>query len=37
MGRTLDNALLNLGLKPQFNESTNKLGFTLEDLIGAYL
>lgn len=37
MGRTLDNALLNLGLKNQFNESTNKLGFNLEDLIGTYL
>lgn len=35
MGRTLDNALLNLGLKGAFNESANKLGFNLEDLIGA--
>ena len=34
MGRTLDNALLNLGLKSQFKESTEKLGFNLEDLIG---
>jgi starch phosphorylase len=33
MGRTLDNALLNLGLKSQFEESVHKLGFNLEDLI----
>ncbi|KAH8114838.1 glycosyltransferase family 35 protein [Phellopilus nigrolimitatus] len=33
MGRTLDNALLNLGLKNEFSESANKLGFNLEDLI----
>jgi glycogen phosphorylase len=33
MGRTLDNALLNLGLKEQYNEGTNKLGFNLEDLL----
>ncbi|KAI5120630.1 hypothetical protein M0805_009390 [Coniferiporia weirii] len=33
MGRTLDNALLNLGMKSEFRESTEKLGFNLEDLI----
>ena len=33
MGRTLDNALLNLGLKDPYNEAINKLGFTLEDLL----
>lgn len=33
MGRTLDNALLNLGLKDPYNEVVNKLGFTLEDLL----
>ena len=33
MGRTLDNALLNLGLRDQFSQSTEKLGFNLEDLI----
>lgn len=37
MGRTLDNALLNLGLKSEFNESADKLGFNLEDLIGQCL
>ena len=34
MGRALDNALLNLGLKGEFAESVDKLGFNLEDLIG---
>ena len=34
MGRTLDNALLNLALKPQYADATSKLGFTLEDLLG---
>ena len=34
MGRALDNALLNLGLKDEFKESVDKLGFNLEDLIG---
>ena len=33
MGRTLDNALLNLGLKPQYADGLGKLGFGLEDLI----
>ncbi|KAH9925596.1 glycogen phosphorylase [Epithele typhae] len=33
MGRTLDNALLNLGLKQQYGDGTQKLGFNLEDLI----
>ncbi|KAH9943655.1 glycogen phosphorylase [Amylocystis lapponica] len=33
MGRTLDNALLNLGLKQNYEESLDKLGFTLEDLL----
>ncbi|KAF8601979.1 glycosyltransferase family 35 protein [Ceratobasidium sp. AG-I] len=33
MGRTLDNALLNLGLKDQYRDGVSKLGFNLEDLI----
>ena len=33
MGRALDNALLNLGLKDAYTEGTNKLGFSLEDLL----
>jgi starch phosphorylase len=33
MGRALDNALLNLGLKDQFKEGVDKLGFNLEDLL----
>ena len=33
MGRTFDNALLNLGLKDKYHEGINKLGFNLEDLI----
>ena len=33
MGRTLDNALLNLGLKQQYSEGIDKLGFNLEDII----
>ncbi|KAF8903189.1 glycogen phosphorylase [Mucidula mucida] len=33
MGRTLDNALLNLGLKEQYQEGINKLGFSIEDLL----
>ncbi|KAB5590162.1 Starch phosphorylase [Ceratobasidium theobromae] len=32
MGRTLDNALLNLGLKDKYRDATSKLGFNLEDL-----
>lgn len=33
MGRTFDNALLNLGLKDKYHESIDKLGFNLEDLL----
>ncbi|KAH7912064.1 glycosyltransferase family 35 protein [Hygrophoropsis aurantiaca] len=33
MGRALDNALLNLGLKDQYNVGVEKLGFNLEDLL----
>ncbi|KAF8840645.1 glycosyltransferase family 35 protein [Paxillus ammoniavirescens] len=33
MGRALDNALLNLGLKDQFREGVDQLGFNLEDLL----
>ncbi|KAG8215453.1 glycosyltransferase family 35 protein [Butyriboletus roseoflavus] len=33
MGRALDNALLNLGLKDKFEVGVNKLGFNLEDLL----
>ncbi|KAL0564837.1 Non-essential glycogen phosphorylase [Marasmius crinis-equi] len=33
MGRTLDNAILNLGLKDQYTESMQKLGFNFEDLL----
>jgi len=33
MGRSLDNALLNLGVRPQYKVGTTKLGFNLEDLI----
>ncbi|EJD43559.1 glycosyltransferase family 35 protein [Auricularia subglabra TFB-10046 SS5] len=33
MGRALDNALLNLGVKDKFRSSVHQLGFTLEDLI----
>ena len=33
MGRTLDNALLNLGLKQKYNEGVEKLGFNLEDVL----
>ncbi|KAI6125907.1 glycosyltransferase family 35 protein [Pisolithus croceorrhizus] len=33
MGRTLDNALLNLGLKDQYRETIDRLGFSLEDVI----
>ncbi|TBU29677.1 glycogen phosphorylase [Dichomitus squalens] len=33
MGRTLDNALLNLGLKDKYQDGITKLGFNLEDLI----
>ncbi|KAI0370981.1 glycogen phosphorylase [Pilatotrama ljubarskyi] len=33
MGRTLDNALLNLGLKGKYQDGIDKLGFNLEDLL----
>ncbi|KAL4262671.1 Alpha-1,4 glucan phosphorylase [Pleurotus pulmonarius] len=33
MGRTLDNALLNLDLKSQYKDGINQLGFSLEDLL----
>ena len=33
MGRALDNALLNLGLKDEFRQGVDKLGFNLEDLL----
>ncbi|KAF9555972.1 glycogen phosphorylase [Agrocybe pediades] len=33
MGRTLDNALLNLGLKDQYKDGVKKLGFSIEDIL----
>jgi starch phosphorylase len=33
MGRTFDNALLNLGLKPAYNEGLHLLGYNLSDLL----
>jgi len=33
MGRSLDNALLNLGVRDIYKEGTDKLGFNLEDLL----
>ncbi|KAG1804198.1 hypothetical protein EV424DRAFT_1580777 [Suillus variegatus] len=33
MGRALDNALLNLGLKQQYKQGVDKLGFNMEDLL----
>ena len=33
MGRALDNALLNLGLKDKFTQGVDQLGFNLEDLL----
>jgi starch phosphorylase len=33
MGRSLDNSLLNLGLRDKYKNGTTKLGFNLEDLI----
>lgn len=33
VGRSLDNALLNLELKPKYNSAIHTLGFNLEDLI----
>ncbi|OAJ43251.1 hypothetical protein BDEG_26623 [Batrachochytrium dendrobatidis JEL423] len=34
IGRTLDNALLNLDLKPGYKNAISKVGFNVEDLIG---
>jgi len=33
MGRTLDNALLNLGLKDKYKDGVKQLGFSLEDIL----
>ncbi|KAJ7588532.1 glycogen phosphorylase [Mycena floridula] len=33
MGRTLDNALLNLGLKDEYKDGVKKLGFNMEDIL----
>ncbi|RXW24223.1 hypothetical protein EST38_g1632 [Candolleomyces aberdarensis] len=33
MGRTLDNALLNLGLKEEYRDGVKKLGFSIEDIL----
>lgn len=33
MGRALDNAILNLGLKKEYSEAVSELGFRLEDLL----
>uniref|UniRef100_A0A8H7XXI4 Alpha-1,4 glucan phosphorylase n=1 Tax=Psilocybe cubensis TaxID=181762 RepID=A0A8H7XXI4_PSICU len=33
MGRTLDNALLNLGLKDEYKQGVRKLGFNIEDIL----
>ncbi|CAG8458241.1 11217_t:CDS:10 [Ambispora gerdemannii] len=33
LGRSLDNALLNLGLKEQFGEGVKELGFRMEDVL----
>ncbi|KAF8519332.1 glycosyltransferase family 35 protein [Hysterangium stoloniferum] len=33
MGRSLDNALLNLGLRDKYKDGSEKLGFNLEDLM----
>ncbi|KAF5343898.1 hypothetical protein D9758_012112 [Tetrapyrgos nigripes] len=33
MGRTLDNALLNLGLKDQYKDGVKQLGFNMEDVL----
>ncbi|KAG6830923.1 hypothetical protein H0H92_013851 [Tricholoma furcatifolium] len=33
MGRTLDNALLNLGLKEQYKDGIKRLGFSIEDIL----
>lgn len=34
MGRSLDNSILNLGLKEKYSGGVDKLGFNLEDLLG---
>ena len=33
IGRSMDNALLNLGVKDTYREAISKLGFRLEDLV----
>ncbi|KAF5378620.1 hypothetical protein D9615_007189 [Tricholomella constricta] len=33
MGRTLDNALLNLGLKDEYKDGIKRLGFSIEDIL----
>jgi starch phosphorylase len=33
IGRSMDNALLNLGTKQQYKSAIQKLGFRLEDLV----
>ncbi|KAJ7024442.1 hypothetical protein C8F04DRAFT_908672, partial [Mycena alexandri] len=33
MGRTLDNALLNLNLKEPYTQATKQLGFSIEDIL----
>jgi glycogen phosphorylase len=33
MGRTLDNAILNLGLKDQYKDGVKQLGFSMEDIL----
>ncbi|KAK7460678.1 Non-essential glycogen phosphorylase [Stygiomarasmius scandens] len=33
MGRTLDNALLNIGLKDQYRDGVKQLGFSMEDIL----
>ena len=35
LGRSLDNAMLNLGLKKEYEQSVNQLGFSMEDLLDA--
>ena len=34
MGRSLDNAVLNLGMRNTYEEATRKLGFVSEALLG---
>lgn len=33
LGRSLDNAMLNLGLKKEFEKSVGQLGYNMEDLL----